>query len=214
MRLHFVTILAVYCIVTASCSSLIKKPTKAYIKANPPTPIKIDGLLATPRYSTHIYALLNTGPDTLGISVNSTQFYYPFGLIKSKPKPNLGVLRNFGITNKIIQTAIGNIDIQILKHRSSKLIFFFNTVNGDKHADILKGEVYDTDVKFINSIIIGMSVDDFYKCFFDHFPLELENRYKFFELESADEIKHIYSFENNKLKVVKFSSNRAFVAAY
>jgi len=59
-----------------------------------------------------------------------------------------------------------------------------------------------------------MSVDDFYKCFFDHFPLELENRYKFFELESADEIKHIYSFENNKLKVVKFSSNRAFVAAY
>jgi hypothetical protein len=214
MKFHFLNVLWICCIVILSCGCRIKKPTKAYMRANPPKSFKIDDLLVTPKYFTEFDALLKSGPDTLGLSVISMYVYYPFGLIKSKSKPNLGLLKNFDISNKIIKTDIGNIDIQNLKHGSSKLIFYFNTVDGDRHSDILKGEVYDADVKFVNGIKIGMSVDDFYKCFFDSFPSELENKYKFFVLESLDEVKHIYSFEDNKLKSVKFLSNQAFDADY
>ena len=182
--------------------------------ANPPKPVIIDGVSATPKFSTEFGALLKHDHDTLGISVNSTYVYFPFGLIKSKSKPNLGILRNFHITNKIEKTDIGNIDIQTLKHGSSKLIFYFNTVNGAKYCDIVKGEIYDTDVQFINGIKIGMSIDDFYNCFFDRFPIELENKYVVFALESVDEVKHVYSFENGRLKSVKFQSNRAFEVDY
>jgi hypothetical protein len=182
--------------------------------ANPPKPVIIDGVSVTPKFSTEFGALLKPGHDTLGISVNSTYVYFPFGLIKNKSKPNLGILRNFHITNKIIKTDIGNIDIQILKHASSKLIFYFNTVDGAKYCNLVKGEIFDSDVQFINCIKIGMSIGDFYNVFFDHFPPELENKYHVFVLESVDDVKHIYSFESNKLKSAKFLSTEAFETNY
>jgi hypothetical protein len=214
MRFRFLKLLCVCCIAVPASSCSTKKPTKAYMAANPPKPVVVDGVSVIPKFSTEFGALLKHGHDTLGISVNSTYVYFPFGLIKSKSKPDLGILRNFLITNKIIKTDIGNIDIQILKHASSKLIFYFNTVDGAKYCDLVKGEVYDTDVKFINGIKIGMSTGDFYNSFFTDFPPELENKYHVFVLESVDGVKHIYSFGNSKLKSVKFLSNRAFEADY
>jgi len=214
MRFRLATLFLITGLINASCSSLNNKPTKAYLEANPPTPIRINGLLAVPRYSTHVASLLNCGPDTLGIEVNSTYVYYPFGTVKSTRHPNLKLLRKFKLVNRIIKSEIGNINVQILQHDSSKLILYFNTVNGSKYSEILKGEIRDTDVSFVNGIKVGMAIDNFYKCFFDQFPHELYDQYKFFELSSTDGIKHIYSFDNGKLNSVKLSSMRAFDTNY
>jgi hypothetical protein len=214
MKLHFSIVILASCVIVSSCNTRLKQPTKIYLEKNPPKSFKINGVFVTPKFSTEFGGLLNTGSDTLGLMVNSTYVYFPFGLIKSSPNPNLGLLKNFRITNRIIKTDIGNIDVQFLKHGSSKLIFFFNTVNGAKQSEILKGDVLDSDVQFVNNVRIGMSIDDFYKCFFDDFPIELESKYNFFVLKSVDEVKHIYSFENGKLKSVKFTSYRAFDTDY
>ncbi len=204
MKLYLLCL--VFFILISSCSTLNKKPTKAYLKANPSMPIKINGTSATPKQSTEFHSLIKSDADTLAIEVASTYVYFPFGIIKGKTNPNLHLLKNFKITNEIIKTDIGDIDLQILKHGSSKLIFFFNPAYSGKESDLYKGEIYDTDVKFINGIKIGMSIDDFYKCFFDYFPSNLKNKYKYFVVEAVDGIKHTYSFKNDTLKSVKFST--------
>lgn len=50
-----------------------------------------------------------------------------------------------------------------------------------------------------------MSMDDFYKTFFDFFPAELQKRYKSIIVEfCVDDVRHIYYFKNKKLYSVKF----------
>lgn len=201
-------------IIIASCSHRLKGPSKAYMLANDPKPVMIDGFAFKPKLSTHLDKVLNSGNDTLALSVNSTYVYYPFGLIKSQRKPNLGVLRNFKNTNEFVQKVDGELDLLILTHRASKIILYFTPNNGSKYCDLVKGTVSDDDVKFINGIKIGMGIQDFYSCFFDQFPLVHIEKYKVFVLQSSDEKKHFYTFENGNLKSVRFSSYKRFGSNY
>jgi hypothetical protein len=216
MRLYFLNILVACCVIISSCNSL-KNTTKRSTNAkydNSSKSFKVNGLLVSAKHSTQFDTLIKSASDTLSIAVNSTYAYFPFGPIKAKRKPDLGLLQSFSVTNEIIKTDIGDENLLILKHRSSKVIYSYNSTYKGSNSDLYKGEIYDADVQFVNGIKIGMSIDDFYKIFFDQFPKDIKDRYAYFMLETTYGLKHIYAFENNKLKSVKFTSETYWKLAY
>jgi hypothetical protein len=216
MKSYSLSILFVCSMTMLSCN-LSKKITNNASSTkydNTSKKFKVNGLWVIPKHSTEFDTLLKSTYDTLDIAVNSTYIYFPFGAIKAKVSPDLGLLKNFNIKNVTIKTDIGDMHLQILKHGSSRIIYSFNATYKGSNSDLYEGEIYDTDVQFVNDIQIGMSIDDFYSHFFDLMPIEIRNKYACFMLESVDGIKHIYSFENNKLKSVKFTRNTYWKLGY
>ncbi|MEO6851327.1 MAG: hypothetical protein ABI203_09875 [Mucilaginibacter sp.] len=212
MKFYFLSLISFYCVVYSSCSSL---PTKAYMKANPAKSFKINGALVVPKYYTKFDSILRSSDDTLAFVAYSKYAYFPFGMIKTKSKINSGLLKEFHVEEKIIKTDIGNIEFKTLTHGSSKVMYSFNKTTPGEDYDIDKGEINDNDIQFINGVKVGMSLDDFYNAFFDQFPSEMKNKYKYFVIETfGAEVRHIYSFENFQLKSIKFTSKRFFDADY
>ena len=194
-----------------------KQPiTNARPKIDTSKSFKIDTFWVTPKHTIDFNSLTKTGTDTLDIAICGEYVYSPFGSIKDKSKFSSSLLKNFNVFDRTISADSVPIVLQVLKHNSSKLMFYFNNdPDAFKHSDIFKGEIYDSDVQFVNGIKIGMSVDAFYKSLFDYFPDELKNKYKFFVLESCvTGIKHIYKFENDKLKSVEFVTDYTFKSDY
>jgi len=166
---------------------------------------KVNGLLVIARHSTEFDKLIKFNNDTLAIAVNSAYVYFPFGRIKAGFAPDLGLLRNFSLNIDTLRTDIGDTYLQILKHKSSTIIYSFNPTYIGSDSDLFNGEINDADVEFANGIKIGLSADDFYAYFFEKLPTTLKSKYKCFILESSDGITHTYLFEDNKLKSVKFT---------
>lgn len=164
----------------------------------------IGGFRAALKKSFDFNTLEKAGQDTLNIVICGEYAYSPFGIIKDKSAFSSSLLKNFTVTSRTDSMDIGPTEFQILKHGSSKLIFFFDKdPEGLKHSDILKGEIYDSDVTFLNGVKIGMSPDDFYKTFFERFPAELKDKYHVILITSCvDDIVHTYTFKDSKLNSV------------
>ena len=111
---------------------------------------------------------------------------------------------------------VGKFEFNILKLKASKLIFFFdNDPEASKHSDLFKGEIYDNEVKFVNGVNIGMSKEEFCNIFFDKFSKDLRSKYNIFVLESCvEDIKHYYTFVDNKLKSITFGSRSYWKVEY
>jgi len=184
-------------------------------KSDTTNSFKIEGYRVTPKASFEFSTLNKSGIDTLDMVACSDYIYSPFGKVNDKRKFASSLLKNFTVVNRIQATSSGKVEVQILKHKASKLVFFFDNSDTATHSDILKGEIYDDDVVFFNAIRIGIKEDDFYKIFFDYFPPELRNKYKVIAMESCvDGIKHVYSFKDGKLSSVKFISDYQFDVDY
>ena len=176
---------------------------------------RIDNYWATPKPKIEFNTLNLAGKDTLDLVICADYVYWPFGFIKNKDMFASSILKNFSLNNKHIVNEADAFEIQVLKLKSSKLIFCFDDTDSATHSDIYKGEIYDSEVQFINGLKIGIDKTDFYNLFFDYFPTELTSKYKVVELESCiDGIKHLYTFKNGKLNSVKFISNFTFKADY
>ncbi|EHQ30362.1 hypothetical protein [Mucilaginibacter paludis] len=171
--------------------------------------VKIDNYWVTPKKYLEFNSLGKENSDTLTLVICSDYVYSPFGSIKDSLGLKLSLLNNFSITDRLYSTDIEPQKLQILKFKNSRLMLFFDSdPEASTHSYILKGEIHDIEVRFTNNIKIGMSTGDFYKSFFDYFPEEIQQRYKYVQFESCvEDIKHIYTFNNNKLSSVKFISD-------
>ncbi len=178
--------------------------------------IKIDNYWATPKPSFEFNFLNISSGDTLSIVTCSEYVYSPFGVIKDKSEFKSSLLKNFTVTNRIDSMDNGKFEFNILNLNTSKLIFFFeNDPEASKHTDLFKGEIYDSEVRFVNGVKIGMSKEEFYKVFFDSFPNNLLDKYKCFVLESCvQDIKHTYSFKSNKLQAISFITDSYWTVNY
>jgi len=147
--------------------------------------------------------------DTLHLTTCNEYVYSPFGIIEDRKTFKTSLLKDFTVRDVAAPALPQPYQMQILKYKSSKLIFFFDhDPEASKHSPIVKGEIYDEDVPFFNGIKIGMGLDAFYKTFFDYFPDSLKNKYKVIAIESCvTSITHVYTFQNQKLKSVKFISD-------
>jgi hypothetical protein len=84
-------------------------------------------------------------------------------------------------------------------------LFLDNNPEASMHGYIRGGQIVDSKVIFSENIKVGMSVEDFYKRFFDYFPTELNKKFNVVEFESCvADVTHIYTFEKGLLSSVKF----------
>lgn len=209
--------LIIFALLTACDNS--KRPTKlenSPQQIDTTKAIKIDNYWVTPKPSFEFNSLQNSSGDTLSIVTCSEYVYSPFGIIKDKSEFKSSLLKNFSVTNRTDSMDAGKYEFNILKLNRNKLIFFFdNDPEASKHSDLFKGEIYDSEVQLINGVKIGMSKEEFYNVFFDNFSNDLMKKYKCFVLESCvQDIKHKYSFKDNKLQSINFITDSYWTVNY
>jgi hypothetical protein len=178
--------------------------------------IKIESNWVTPKQSFDFAAMLDSTVDTL-IFVSCAEYIYsPFGQITNKSEIKTGLLKNFSVTDRVDSMDVGAIEFQILKHNSSQLIFFFdNDPETSKHSFIFQGDINDKDVTLVNGIKIGMSKARFVSTFFDTFPNELITRHDVIAFESCvDDIRHTYTFKDDKLISINFKKHSYWTVKY
>ncbi len=178
--------------------------------------VKIDKYWISPKPSLEFNSVQKISKDTLSIVVCSEYVYSPFGNIENKSKFESSILKKFSVTNRTDSLDVGKFEFNILKLNNNKLIFFFdNDPEASKHSNILKGEINSKEVKFINGVRVGMGKNEFYKVFFNDISNELIKKYNYLVLESCvQDIKHIYSFKDDKLLNIKFITDTYWTVNY
>jgi hypothetical protein len=163
---------------------------------------------ATPNKAFEFNTLIGCAGDTLSLVSCSDFVFYPFGEVKSKKDIENGLLKSFSVSDKIDTMENGIYEFQILKHGKSRLILFLDDdEEATRHSYIFKGDIYESDINFKDSIKIGMSKRQFINTFFDYFPEELLDKYKFIVFESCvEDIRHTYTFNENELQSVNFKT--------
>jgi hypothetical protein len=178
--------------------------------------IKIENYWATPKQSFDFATMQDSRGDTLTFVTCAEYVYSPFGQVTNKSDIKTGLLKNFSVKERVDSMDVGSIELQILKHNSSRLIFFFdNDREASKHSFIFQGDINDNDVTLLDGIKIGMSKEKFVATFFDTFPDDLIAKYNIIAFESCtDDIRHIYTFKDDKLKSINFKTHRYWTVNY
>ena len=155
--------------------------------------------------------------DTLHLVTCSDYVYFPFGKLIDKSSLTTSLLKDFTITS-FKRDTFTNTNITppyfewsesvILELTNNKLnIFLDNDPEASTHSYIRGGQIVDNKVVFTDNIKVGMSIEDFYKTFFEYFPTELNRKYKVIEFESCvTDVTHVYTFDKGLLSSVKFVS--------
>lgn len=154
--------------------------------------------------------------DTLGIVTCAEYVYSPFGLIHNKSGLKSSKLSNFVCIDKIEKMESGEFEFQKLSLDSNRIILFFdNDPESSKSSYVFKGEIFDNKVVFDNNVKIGMTKKAFIDTFFDYFPENMISRYHTMVFESCvQDIRHTYTFKNDKLETVKFDSDSYWKVNY
>ena len=221
MRYEFLMVTFILLSVFTACnnSKRKEKTPKESIEITQPIDttksFRIDGLWTTPK-SNFEFSSWKENLDTLFLVTCSDFVYSPFGEMKEKTDLLKSNLKNFKIKDRIEKQENGEFEFQELTLKSSRLILFFdNDPEASRHSYIFKGEIFDKDVKFNQDIKIGMNKDNFIMTFFDRFPTKISTKYQCIVLESCvQDIKHIYSFRNNELESIKFSTDSYWTVNY
>lgn len=181
--------------------------------------IKIAGYYVKPKKSLELYQS-NCNSDMIGdtftIAIGLDYVYSPFGTLTDKSQISNSLLKNFFCTNRMDTMDVGVFEFQILHHDSSRLILFFDHDSfASRESYVFDGDIKDTDVNLAEEIRIGMSKKDFIKTFFDEFPDELLKKYDIIAFESGGyDIRHTYTFKDEKLETIYFRSHTYWPVKY
>ena len=163
----------------------------------------IDSVFVSAKPDFEFNSIRKISKDTLELVICSKFVYFPFGKIENETDLKKSQLTTFKASKK--RNSNGH-EVRILKFQSSKLILFLDDDSERTVSSyIVKGEIVDPEIKFINDIRIGMTKEKFFELFFDTFPVMLAERCNEIGLIACvDGTNHYYSFKNNKLYSVRF----------
>ena len=203
--------------VLTSCNTPTNSKDAPFDLADTARSLRIDDYLVIPKESFEFNSLVESPDDTLYLVTCCQYVYFPFGELKDKSSLKTSILKNFEIINAKRDTFTNpdispelqwREEIQLQSGNNKLNIYLDNDPESTMHSYILSGEIVDSNVTFSQNIKSGMGMEEFCKIFFDYFPEELAERYKVIEFESCvTSIKHIYSFNDQKLIDVKFISD-------
>lgn len=178
---------------------------------------KVDKYWLTPKKSFDFNSLGKSSGDTLHLVTCSNYVYFPFGELTDKLSITTSLLKNFTITSFKRDTFTNtnitppffewseSVDLGLADNKLN--LFLDNDPEASMHGYIRGGQIVDSKVIFSDDIKVGMSMENFYKKFFDFFPTELSKKYNVVEFESCvADVTHIYTFEKGQLSSVKFIS--------
>ena len=178
---------------------------------------KVDNYWLTPKKSFDFNSVGKTSGDTLHFSTCCKYVYFPFGELTDKSSIKTSLLKDFTITsfkrdtftnaNMIPPFFEWSESVELSLADNKLYLIFDNDPEATMHGYIQGGQIVDSKVIFSENIRVGMSIENFYKKFFDHFPIELYKKFKVVEFESCvADVTHIYTFEKGLLSSVKFIS--------
>ena len=138
--------------------------------------------------------------DSLALVSMSDFLYYPFGRFENE---NKFIDKNSFFTSSCIlnikddDDSEYNIELTQFTHKSSTLF----TINGESgFLEIVKLNVIDQEIKFINEIFVGMDKDTFFgKFFINSNTKKLCNIKKIVLVSGLQGIWHYYFFKNDHL---------------
>lgn len=202
-------------IVFSACNSDSTHRQKTSIPVDSTISFKIDNYWVTPKRSFEFNSVGNSSKDTLDLVTCSDYVYFPFGKLTDKSSLPTSLLKDFTITHFTRDTFTDtNISPSFLEWSESldlqlgdnKLkLFLDNDPEATTHGYIRGGQIVNNKVSFLNGIKIGMNTSDFYRVFFDDFPVDLNKKYTVVKLESCvEDVIHIYTFNSGQLFSVKF----------
>ena len=201
-----------------SCNNSTQQRT-IYIPADTTTSFRIENLWATPKKSFDFNSLGKSSDDTLHLVTCSQYVYFPFGKLTDKSSLKASLLKDFNVISSKLDTFTNiflpsdpsddfkqwseSLELELGGNKLS--LFLDNDPEASTHGYIQSGQIVDSKVVFSDNIKVGMSVEDFYKRIFDHFPTELSKKYKVVEFESCvADVTHIYTFDSGQLSSVEF----------
>jgi hypothetical protein len=174
-------------IMFSACESIATHRLKTYSPADSTTSFKIDNYWVTPKKSFEFNSIGQSSRDTLQLLTCSDYIYFPFGKLTDRSSLATSLLKDFTITNFVRDTFTNtnisppffewseSIDLELFNNRLNLLLD--NDPEASTHGYIRGGQIVDNKVIFSNRIKVGISIEDFYKIFFDYFPIELDKKY-------------------------------------
>jgi hypothetical protein len=165
-----------------------------------------DSLKIVPKESFEFNSFISMGHDSLGFVTCADYVYFPFGELHSKSELISSQLRMFQVVSKLDTMRNGVFELHRLQFMSSCLTLSFDD---DSEASIssyiLKGQIQDKEVRFINGVHVGMSFRSFLKKFLVSFPHKVLHNCTTVIFESCVVgIRHVYSFKAGKLNEIRF----------
>jgi hypothetical protein len=156
-----------------------------------------DSLVLVAKESFQFHSIGKLSKDSLVIVTCADYVYFPFGKIDKSSELISSVLKNFNVFSHLEKQDNGEFLFHSMTHKSSHLLLWFDDdPEASIHSYILKGEILDNSVSFVNSIKIGMDSQSFFSEFFDRYPNEWKKCKTIIFEACVDDIKHIYSFTN------------------
>jgi len=188
------------------CTNSTNQELKIVVPSDTTKSFRIGNCWLTPKPSFDFNSIRFANGDTLDLVTCSNYVYFPFGKIDNKNELKGSLLKDFNTTSRTDSLDNGIFEFQILKINSSKLILFFdNDPESTISSYIIKGEINEKNIRFVNNVTIGMSQNDFVNEFFDLFPNELIDKYNVIILVSCvSGLKHVYTFKDNRLNSIRF----------
>lgn len=188
------------------CSNSTNQGLKIVVPTDTTKSFRIGDFWLTPKPSFDFNSLGKAKGDTLDLVTCSDYVYFPFGKINNKNELKGSLLKDFNTIDRTDSLDDGIFEFQILQINSSKLILFFdNDPESTISSYIIKGEINEKNIRFVNNVTIGMSQNDFINEFFDLFPNGLIDMYNVIVLESCvSGLKHIYTFKDHRLNSIRF----------
>ena len=152
------------------------------------------------------YELEKAADDTLRIQICSDNLFSPFGVIRDTNQFANSQFKNYLLDNTV---GVGDdektIQSVVMKDSSRLAFYFFHTNESAPHSYIIQGVVYDTAIHIFKTVRVGMKKEDFYKTFFNTFPAELMEKFRFVVFETCVfGIRETFRFRNNKLASARF----------
>ena len=210
MKKNTLTLIIAFLSLSIACSNNPKQSNKSNEKSNKQSELFVSSHGIIPKESFRFHSVIDSSNDTLTLVSCADFIYFPFGELKNKSDLKKSLLKNLDVTDRIEKTKTGEIEFQLLTYwlGSYLMLSFDNDSESSMRSYILKGKINDSEVKFINGVKIKMSKEDFIDKFFDAFPKELMEKYQHIVFKSCVQgITHTYSFRNDKLESVHFTTD-------
>jgi len=208
--------LSILLLVTA-CSSGVNNKSTTDNPVDSTTSFKVDNYWLTPKKSFGFNSLGKSSGDTLHLVTCCNYVYFPFGELTDRSSIKTSLLKDFTIksfdrdtftnTNMTPPFFEWSESVNLTFADNELNLFLDNDPEASMHGYIRGGQIVDSKVTFSENIRVGMSIEAFYKKFFDYFPMELNKRFNVVEFESCvADVTHVYTFEKGLLRSVRFIS--------
>ena len=164
----------------------------------------LESLRINPKKDFEFNSLIKSQNDTLEIVTCADYVLFPFGRFDNIDQIKAGLLSGFKIKSQRTDDSV-YFYYDLVQTSNRLLISIDKDSEASAHSNIVNGLIIESNVKTINNITIGMTIDTFLDLHFKSYPTETKVKFKTIIFDYCVQgIKHIYKFDNSKLISIEY----------